>query len=149
MTDAPLGNVVYGTLRATLPMPRASVTGTVRAMVQATAEVVRAPETALADLRALVVELQTTVREMERQHAAAAAAAQAPGLALATYRWTAAGSLAGWISVLIGLIGLVLVAIDQARPDPPPNVTVVAPQPNITVIVPPAPTPEPDDDSDR
>lgn len=137
MTDAATGETVYGTLRATLPMPTGRLTGSAWAMVQATAEVVRAPDVTLADLQALVVELQTTVREMERQRvAAAAAAAQAPSLALASYRWTVAGSLAGLVGALIALLAYVQTVVQDAEPDPTPRVDV-----NVSVRVEQPPSP--------
>jgi hypothetical protein len=114
--------------------------------VRAVGTVIQEPSTTVADLRGLVVELQTTVREVERQRAAAAAGAQAPGLTLATYRWTVAGSLAGIVGALIALLAYVQTTIEAKRPDPTPNVTVVAPQPNVTIVVPPAPAPQQDDD---
>jgi hypothetical protein len=116
--------------------------------VRAVGTVISEPDVTAADLRALAVDLRTAVRVTERQRAATATT-EIPGLALASYRWTLLGSLAGITGALIALLALVQDRIEADRPDPPPSVTVVAPQPDVIVVVPaiPAvPASEPDDE---
>ncbi len=108
----------------------APVTITIGGVARAVTEVVRAPDTTVADLQGLAVALEVALREAARLRAEVAAGAGSPNLTLATYRWTVAGSLAGLISALIALLALVQSTIADARPDPPPNVTVVIEPPD-------------------
>lgn len=101
---------------------------TIRRAARAVGQVVREPGATVADLQALAVELQTAVREVERQRAAVFASAESPGLVLATFRWTVAGGLAGIVGALIALLAYVQATIKDAHPDPPPSVTVVVPR---------------------
>ena len=101
-----------------------------RLMWRQTVEAAYAPGVTGADLQALAVELQTALREVERQRAAAVASAESHGPALATHRWTVVGSLAAILGVLIALLALVQDRIEADRPDPPPSVTVVVRQPD-------------------
>jgi hypothetical protein len=131
---------VAGTAQGVGAALNATATITVGGIVQAAAEVVRAPETTLADLQALAVTLQATLREAERLRASIAADAESPGRATAMYRWTVAGSLAGLISALIALLAYVQATIKDARPDPAPSITVNVEQPpGPTIIVQPDP----------
>ena len=77
---------VAGTAHAAAAALNATATITIGGIVQAAAEVVRAPETTVADLQALADTLQTAAQELARQRAENAAA-ESPGLALSTYRW--------------------------------------------------------------
>ena len=61
----------------------------------AAAEVVRAPETTVADLQALTDSVRATLQEVERLRAVSAASADSPGMSAATHRWTVVGSVAG------------------------------------------------------
>ena len=133
MTDAPLGNVVYGTLSATLPMPRASLTGTVRAMAEATAEAIHPGTLSTADVPMIVA---AVVAELERRRARP------------DWRDWRDNFLAVIVvaALIVAWLDYRLNAAERARPEIPPSVTVVAPQSNITVVVPSAPTPQPDDD---
>jgi len=106
----------------------ATATITVGGFLQAAIEAIRARETTLDDLQALMVELQTTVGEFERQRAAAASAVDAPGLALATYRWTVAGALGTWIQVLLAVLVMVQTAAAAARTEPPPSPPAIVQQ---------------------
>jgi hypothetical protein len=130
--------VVAGTAHAAAAALNATATITVGGIVQAAAEVVRAPETTLADLQALAATLQATLREAERLRASIAADTESPGRATAMYRWTVAGSLAGLISALIALLAYVQATIKDTRPDPAPSITVSVEQPpGPTIIVQP------------
>jgi hypothetical protein len=108
----------------------APVTITIGGVARAVTEVVRAPDTTVADLQGLAVALEAALREAVRLRAEVAAAAGSPNLTLATYRWTVAGSLAGLVGALIALLALVQSTIADAQPDPPPNVTVVVERPD-------------------
>jgi hypothetical protein len=107
-------------------------TRVIRLAIDVTA-MVRAPETKVADLQALVVELHTAVRELTRQQAAATAS-QPPGLALSAYRWTVAGAVGTWIQVLLALLMMAQTAVADAEPAPPPSVTVIVQGPDATEI---------------
>ena len=104
MTDAPPGNVVYGTLSGTIPMPTASLTGTVRSMVQATADAVQPGTLTAADVQTIV---------------AAVIRAQPRG-------WrTDVGLVVAVLALIVAWLDYRQGAAEQAQPDPPPSVTVV------------------------
>jgi hypothetical protein len=56
VTDA-ARNIVYGTLQGTIPLPTASLTATVRAMVEAPAEAVHPGTLTAADVRMIVAQV--------------------------------------------------------------------------------------------
>ena len=122
MTDAPHGTV-HGALAGTIPMPTASLAGTVRAMVQATAEVVRAPQTTTADLQALAAVFQDAVRAAERLRTTSAGNHLDVAVKIATI-----------VATVLALLTFVQGMIKDARPDPPPSVTVVVERPGADEI---------------
>lgn len=114
----------------------APVTITTAGLARAVTEVVRAPDTTVADLQGLAVALEAALREAAQLRADVAAAAGAPNLTLATYRWTVAGSLAGIVGALIALLAYVQAVAKDAEPDPAPQVDVNV---NVQVEQPPSP----------